>query len=171
MTIAMRNMQANYLNVGTAAQPNYALMGVGFTKLDEKPNAKNKSKKYINDVSETKTITGYDWSAPYESDQIKDQEPIKFIYEIGKYQKVGSDAETDYIIVDLDEPAEGKGTVFNARKINVAIEVNEFGSDDGQMTCKGNLLGKGNMIQGTFDTSTRTFTPKAAGVTPASSKQ
>lgn len=170
MSIAMRNMQANYLNVSPTGQANYALMGVGFTKLDEKPNAKNKSKKYINDVSETKTITGYDWSAPYENDQIKEEEAIKFIYEIGKYQKIGSDAITDYVIVDLDEPISGeKGTVFNARKINVAIEVNEFSSDDGQMTCKGNLLGRGNMIRGSFDTSTRTFTEKA--VQPTVSKQ
>lgn len=167
MTIQMRNMQADYLNVSTDSKPKYAFMGAGFTKLDEKPAAKNKSKKYINDVSATKTITSYDWSKPFEVDQIKEEEAIQFIVNIGKYQKIGSDAETDYISVDLDEPT-GEANTFKARKFEVAIEVSELSSDDGQMTCKGNLLGKGNLVVGTFNTETRTFTEGEAAVSKLS---
>lgn len=157
----MQNMEAHYLNTSTdGSSEKYALMGVGFTKLGEKPAAKSKGKKYICDISETKTITGYEWSTPFETDQIKEEEAIKFIMDIGKYQKIGSAAETYYIKVDMDDPE--SGTSYKARKFKVAIEVDEFGNDDGQLTCKGNLLGKGDMVVGTFDVQARKFTPDSS---------
>ena len=160
MSIKMRNMVADYLNVSTESSEDYALMGAGFTKLDEKPNAKSKGKKYICDSSETKTIVGYEVSFPFESDLIKEEKAVKYIVDIAKNLKIGSDAETDYIKVDLDEKASESETSYKARKFKVAIEVDEISDDEGQMGVKGTLLGKGNPVQGTFDIQTRKFTPE-----------
>lgn len=158
--IRQRRDQANYLNTSKSESPSYALMGVGTKTLDENPSAQTKSRKYICDKSASKSISGYDWNSPFDIDQIREQEAINFIVNVGENQLVGEDAETDYIIVDLDQKEGTTGSSYHARKFDVAVEVASFTNDDGEMGCTGNLLGKGDPIEGTFDTSTKTFTAK-----------
>lgn len=157
MAVRQRRMLANYLEVGET--PVFALMGAGFTELNESPSAQTTSKRYINDKSATQSVTGYEWSTPFTTDQIKEQEVIDFICNIGEKQLTGTDAETRYVMVDLDKLAiEGTLNVFQARMIKVAIEVSDFGDEDGEMTAEGNLLGNGDIVLGTFATLTQTFT-------------
>lgn len=156
--IRQRRMQANYLDLGTAEKPDFQFLGLGTKTLDENPSAQTKSRKYICDKSATKSISGYDWSSSFDIDQIRTQAAINYIVDIGEHQKVGEDAETDYLIVDLDKKNETDGT-YHARKIRIAIEVASFTNDDGEMGCTGNFLGKGDPIEGSFDTKTKTFTP------------
>lgn len=151
-----RRMEANYLNIGTSEAEEYELMGTGYTDLNEKPTAQTKDKRYINMKSKSKSIVGYDWSSEFTADQIPSQKTIKYLLDIGKLQKTGADAETDYVLVDLDEKGTG-ANIFHARKIHVAIEVSDFGNEDGEMTVSGNLLGKSDVVEGFFNTSTKTF--------------
>ena len=103
--IRQRRMQANYLDCGgTNKSPNFSLLGVGAKTLDESPAAQTKSRKYVCDKSATKSISGYDWTTAFEVDQIRDQDALNYIINIGEKQLVGADAETDYVIVDLDQP-------------------------------------------------------------------
>ena len=53
---------------------------------------------------------------------------------------------------------ESGNTSFHARKFNVAIEVASFTNDDGEMGCTGNLLAKGDPVEGVFDINTCEFT-------------
>lgn len=157
--IRKRRQQANYINTAPGEQNAvYSLMGAGFKTLDEKPAAQTKSRRYINDKSTTKSINGYDWSTAFDADQIRSQAAISFILEIAEKQKVGEDAETDYVIVDLDQPITNEENTFHARKIPVAVEVADTPNDDGEMGCSGNLLGQGDFVEGKFNTSTKTFT-------------
>ena len=71
-------------------------------------------------------------------------------------QKTGTDTETEYIIVDLDK--EGKTTGYRARKFMVAIAVDSFGDNDGELGVEGSFLGLSDPIEGNFDTTTKTFT-------------
>lgn len=158
--VRQRRMQANYLNCALVEAAVFALLGVGAKTLDENPSAQTKSRKYVCDKSATKSISGYDWSTAFDIDQIREQEAINFIVNIGEKQLVGEDAETDYVIVDLDQKEGESGTSYHARKFRVAIEVASFTNDDGEMGCTGNFLGKGDPVEGTFDTSTKKFTPK-----------
>lgn len=159
MGIKQRRMQANYLNVGGQSET-YELMGAGFTDLNESPSAQTASKRYVNDKSATKTIVGYDWSTAFTSDMIRSEKAVDFICNIGEKQLTGADAETDYIIVDLDkavtEPS--AANTYEARKFKVAIEVSSFDNNDGEMTVSGNLLGVGDLVLGTFNTETKKFT-------------
>lgn len=156
--IRQRRMQANYLNCGTTDTVAYALMGVGAKTLDENPSAQTKSKKYVCDKSTTKSIGGYDWSTAFDIDQIREQAAINYIINIGEKQLTGEDAETDYVIVDLDQPISENANTYHARHFNIAVEVASFTNDDGDMGCTGNLLGRGDPVEGTFNTSTKTFT-------------
>lgn len=156
-----RIMEASYLNTGTKDAEQYSLMGTGFTSLNEEPSAQTGTKKYINNKSATSSIKGYEWKTPFEAEQIKEEAAVKMIMDVGKLQKTGADAETDYVVVDLDEPVAGAENAFHARKFKVAIEVASFGEDDGDMNVSGNLLGIGDPVEGQFSTSTKAFTATA----------
>lgn len=157
MSVRLRTMEADYLNISTNnSTPQYAFMGVGFTKADESPSAKTTSKQYINQKSAVQTITSYDWKMAIEADQIKEEEVIQFIMNIGRNELVGSGAETDYVKVDLDSQIGSDGT-YAARRRKVAIQVSDFSSKDGEMGLKANFLAKSDIETGTFNTSTRTF--------------
>lgn len=153
MAIRKRKIVADYLKVGKE----FVLMGTGFTELNESPSAKTTSKLYINDKSSTTSITGYETEFGFETDQIRDEKAIDFICDIGELQKTGADAETEYIKVDLDKPAKAENG-FRARKFKVAISIDDFEAKDNEMSAKGKLLGMGDLVLGTFDTTTKTFT-------------
>lgn len=155
--IRQRRNQANYLLV---AENDFELLGVGAKTLDENPTAQTKSKRYVCDKSLRKSISGYDWSTAFDIDQIRSQAAINFIINIGEKQLVGEDAETEYIIVDLDQKDETDGK-YHARKFDIAVEIASFTNDDGDMGCTGNFLGKGDPIEGKFDIKTKTFIPES----------
>ena len=157
--VRQRRVQANYLNTAPGEDnPVFSFLGAGVKNLDDNPSAQTKSRRYINDKSTTKSVIGYDWSAPFDADQIRSQAAIAFLCDIGEKQKIGEDAETQYVIVDLDQPIADKEDTFHARKIDVAIEVASFPNDDGEMGVSGNFLGQGDMIEGEFNTTTKVFT-------------
>ncbi|MBN3421757.1 hypothetical protein [Clostridium botulinum] len=160
MSIRKRKIQANYLEVADA----FELLGTGFTELNESPSAQTTSKRYINQSSASQSITGYEWSTSFSADQIESEKAIEYIRNIGEMQKIGPDTETDYLIVDLDKPAETTG--FRARKIKVAIGIDDFDDNDGELGISGNFLGISDPIEGTFDLSTKEFTE---GFTPKAS--
>lgn len=158
MSIRKRKVQANYLKVGE----NFELLGTGFTELNESPSAQTTSKRYINQASATQSITGYEWTTSFNTDQIVSDTAIEYIREIGEMQKTGAEAETEYIIVDLDKPGTAEGS-YRARKIKVAIAVDSFDDNDGELGISGSFLGQSDPIEGTFLVADKTFTE---GFTP-----
>ena len=153
MAIRKRKIQANYLKVNDT----FELLGTGFTELNESPSAQTTSKRYINQSSASQSVTGYEWSTSFNADQIRSEKAIEYIREIGEMQKTGDDTETEYIIVDLDKPA-AEDSGFRARKINIAIGVDSFDDNDGELGISGSFLGLSDPIEGTFDTSAKSFT-------------
>lgn len=156
--VRQTRLQANYLNVGTKAEPSWAFCGAGFKKLDESPSAQTKSRRYKCDKSASKSITGYDWSTAFEIDQIRTQEAVNFIVNIGELQLTGEEAETEFLIVDLDKPIDSATDTYYTRKFHVAVEVSSFADEDGELTGSGNLLGIGDPVVGKFNTTTLKFT-------------
>lgn len=153
--IRQRRIQANYLKV----EGKFEFLGTGFTDITEKPNANVTKKRYINDASSSQSITSYEWSSDFEADQIKSDKAIKYISDIGELCKTGSDCETEYLIVDLDKKAKTAG--YRARKFNIAIKVDSYDNNDGELQCKGSFLGLGDPVEGTVtiaeDTKEVTF--------------
>lgn len=154
--VIKRHQYADYLNVSESSTPEYVLMGVGFTTLDEEPNAQTESVKYVCDASASSSVVGYETSFPYEAEQIKEERAIDSIYKIGRDHLTGGDAERDYVRVELWDPTETDNE-FKARKFRVSVEVASI-TGENKMTMSGNLNAVGDPIQGTFNTSTKTFT-------------
>ena len=152
MGIRKRSIQANYLKVNDI----FELLGTGFTELNESPSAQTANKRYINQVSATQSITGYEWSISFNTDQIASDKAIEYIRNIGEMLLTGADTETEYIIVDLDKKASEENK-FRARKFKVAIAVDSFDDNDGELGISGTFLGQSDPIEGTFDISTKTF--------------
>ena len=152
MAVRKRKIQANYLKVAEA----FELLGTGFTELNESPSAQTSSKRYINQSSATQSVTGYEWGTSFNADQIVSENAIEYIRNIGEMQLTGGDTETEYVIVDLDQPALTTG--FRARKFMVAIAVDSFDDNDGELGISGNFLGLSDPVLGTFDTTLKTFT-------------
>jgi hypothetical protein len=167
--IAMSYERIGMLNIGTknasggydASGSNFALMGKGFEKIDESTNPNVDEKTYVNDVSSTKTVTGYAPEWAFSGDVIKDNAVITFLRNIGKTQKSGSDATAEFLLYDL-WAVDASGSVV-AQKYNCTVQVDDAGSIEGgsTLTFSGSILGNGSPVQGTFATSTKIFTPTA----------
>lgn len=152
MVIRKRRIQANYLKVGET----FELLGTGFTELNESPSAQTTSKRYINQSSSTQSVTGYEWSTSFNADQIVSEKAIEHIRKIGEMQLTGAETETEYVIVDLDKAAQTAG--YRARQFKVAIAVDSFDDNDGELGISGTFLGQSDPIEGTFKTDEKTFT-------------
>lgn len=152
MAVRKRKVQANYMKVKEA----FELLGTGFTELNESPSAQTTSKRYINQSSSTQSVTGYEWSSGFNTDQIVSDKAIEHIRDIGEMQKTGADTETEYIIVDLDKPGTLEGS-FRARKFKVAIAVDSFDDNDGELAISGSFLGQSDPVEGTFTVAVKTF--------------
>ncbi len=156
-TVVKRHQFADYLNVATAEEPSFVLMGTGFTTLDEEPGAQTETKKYVNEAASSKSVVGYETVFPFESDFIKEQEAIIALYNVGRNHYLGSDAEFEYVRVELWNQSETENE-FEARKFIVSAEISEI-SGENDMQVSGNLNAMGDPINGTFNTTTKTFTP------------
>ena len=150
---------ARYINTEpTTETPEWALLGSGAKTVGDTPAAQTKSRKYINDRSATKSVNSYDWSAPFELDQVAEQAAIDFIYNIGYKELTGSDAETQYLQVYLDKPIAESSGEYEARMRKVAIEVADNPEEDSEFGITGNFLGIGDPVFGKFNVTTKTFT-------------
>lgn len=160
MAKVIRYQIADYMNTASGGgEAVYALMGAGFTSLDENPAAKIDTTAYISDRSASGTVTGYETTFPFNTQLIDDEEAINFIYDVARNQKTGTEAETDYVRAELNREKESGG--YPARKFRVAVEVSSIsGAGTEIMTVAGNLHQVGNFVDGYFDTETKTFTPK-----------
>lgn len=162
MAKVIRNLIADYINVATGGgTAQWALCGRGFTALDENPGAKVDKTAYICDASASGTIVGYENTFRFDTQLIDDEEAIVFFFEIGRNQKVGTEAEVEYIRVDLF--AEPVGGAYPARKFNTAVEIASIaGAATEIVRVTGTLHQVGQIVLGTFNPQTKTFTENAA---------
>lgn len=157
MNKIIRYQIADYLNTGSSGSDNYALMGAGFSALDENPSAQVDKTAYISDRSVSGTIIGYENSFAFDTQLIADDDAIRFIYDIARNQKTGGEAEAEYVRVEVFDN-EG-GTSYPARKFRVAVEVTGItGAATEIMRVAGTLHQVGNFVDGTFDIQSKTFT-------------
>lgn len=150
----MRNQVADYIKVNGQ----YELMGVGFSSLDENPNAKSMSKTYISQTTGTTVVTSYQTEFPYAADMINSEEAVMALYKVGRNHLTGADAMFEYVRVDLFSPVSDQPNAFEARLFIVTNEVsNNAGEGGDPLTLSGTLKCVGDLVLGYFDTSERVF--------------
>lgn len=154
-----RHQIADYLNCSKNGVEDFQLMGTGFNTLDESPGAQTDSKTYINDKSATSYIKSYETVFPFESDMIKNQTTVMELYSIGRDHLTGSEAQREYVRVDLYDPVAGLSDTYKARKFLVSVEVSDCKGGGGEtIVVSGNLNAVGDPKQGYFNTVTKKFT-------------
>ena len=163
--VTKRHDFADYLNIQNTETPKFVLMGTGFTTLDGKPGAQSSKKKYVNEAASSSSITSYETSFPFVSDLIIHQDAVLALYKVGRNHCTGSDAEFQYVRVELWDKASGKDNEFTARLFTVSVEITDISGED-EMAVSGNLNAVGDPVDGTFNTVTQTFTPAAESGTP-----
>lgn len=151
-----RHQIADYLNVGTTEAPVWALMGYGFTTLDEEFGAESESEKYINEASESSSVVSYKTVFPFVSRLIPSEEAVNALYAVGRNHMTGSDAEFEYVRVELWEK-KNEANEFAARKFVVSAELASL-SGEKKQEMEGNLNAVGDPVDGTFNTQTLKFT-------------
>lgn len=155
----MRYQIADYLNVGSSDTEEYALMGVGFNTLDESPSAQTDGKVYISQKAKSNSVQNYEPAFAFDTDLMSDEKPVMALYDIGRNQLTGADAEMDYVRVELFQTA--TENAYPARKFRVAVQVESIEGEGGSnIKVTGSLLAVGDFVDGTFDTQTKTFTAK-----------
>jgi hypothetical protein len=159
-----REQFADFLNTGTLLAPVWSFMGTGFNTLNEQPNAQTEEKTYICDTSSTTAVKGYKPQYPFDTDLMVDGEAetaaIEKLYNTGRNRLTGSDAETEYVRVEMWRPVTvGNTRYFKARKEKVAIVVaNINGAGTETVVVSGNLDCVGNAVDGYWDTVEKKFT-------------
>lgn len=157
--VVQRHQIADYLNIGTSESPNWVLMGVGFTSLNETFGAESESSKYVNEASESSSVTSYKSVFPFEAHLIKSQEAVNALYTVGRNHLVGAEAEFEYCRVELFEGKASAESTYAARKFLVSVETSTLEGDKKQ-SVKGNLNAVGDPVDGYFNTKTPAFTAK-----------
>lgn len=134
-------------------------MGVGFTSLNETFGAESESSKYVNEASESSSVTSYKSVFPFEAHLIKSQEAVNALYTVGRNHLVGAEAEFEYCRVELFEGKASAESTYAARKFLVSVEASSLEGDKKQ-SVKGNLNAVGDPVDGYFNTKTPAFTAK-----------
>lgn len=154
--------EAHYF--GDSAGTTITLGGV-ITELTESSNPEESEKQYIHQKSKVVKVTGFSNEFPITMDMVKGDVVFEDFYNIWYERLTGTDAQRDHYIVNLWEPVEEQGTVvpntYKARKITQTVSITEANGDAGaQKQITGSLKG-GDFVYGTFNVSTKTFTPDA----------
>lgn len=157
MAVAMKYENPVYLNTGTIQSPTWSLLGEGFTSVSDTRNPVVDETTYVNDVSSTKTITGYGAQWDFEGDVIKDNAVIEYLRGIGENELTGADAESEIVTFDLWEVVTNVVTC-NKRTVTVQVDTTGGGAGGEKLSFSGSLLAKGDPVSGTWSTLTNTFT-------------
>ena len=106
----MREKLMHFFNIGTAETPEYALLGDGITSLTEEFNPESNTKQYIHQANGTTSIKSYTPSIGVEKEYIKNEKLQKWMDEKIKLLPVGTEAESDYVRLNVMETPTAEGT-------------------------------------------------------------
>lgn len=159
----MRWMLQEYYGIpGSGSTVTYHYMNKGFTQLDESGEAEvEDGEAYIGDKNATPSINGYNGSWEFETQYIHGDPVCDDIRKIGVEQLTGSDCERKMVSIDLMHPAtDGTDGEYEARLFDIAVETTApQGEPRSVVTMSGTIHQLGDFTKGTFNVTTKTFTP------------
>lgn len=157
----MREKLMHFFNIGSVQTASYVLLGDGITSLTEEFNPESETKQYINQSNGTTNIKSYTPSISVEKEYIKNDDLQAWWDEKVRILPTGSDAEADYVRINVFDTTSTSG-VYKAVKRKCTYQFDSIGGDAGSELMNSMTLGGvGDGIQGTFNVSTKEFTPNA----------
>lgn len=160
MAIVKRAERQHYLNVGTAQNPSWSLIGEGFTEFTESKNATSYSRRYIHEITKRTDVTGYAPTIDYELEVYRDNPVIAKIRQITDRELVGDDAKVDILAVDLFDETTTAG-VYRAIRRPYSVIPDECGEGTDALCYTGTMKAVGDITPGTFVKSSGVFTADA----------
>ncbi len=134
------------------------LIGEGFTDLSESKGPKEYTRKYVNYKTEVTDVIGYAPSYSYTCDVIAGDPVIEEIVKISDNELTGSAAHRNIITVNGWVPGTSSGT-FEAFKRKFAVIPDGKGSGTEALIYSGTFKARGDLIKGSYNAETETFTP------------
>ena len=149
------------LDTNPSGSANYQLVGDGVTELTISYNAQSKTEQYINADSASTDITGYQPNAPVTMVANKGDAIYDYINSLRKTRAVLSECYTHIIMVDmLTSPTAG---AYESQKQPVSIQIDSFGGAAADpLSISFTINFRGEDISGTFNPTTKVFTPTAS---------
>lgn len=153
-----RSKFATFINVTPSASATYQLIGMGVTTGEIGYNAETEEEIYIHQDSGTTDITAYKPTMPVEATAIQGDPVFDFVDKLRIDRAVLGDAVTDIVNVWLYQ--EEQTGAWAAEKQTVAVSIDSFGGEGGKPAkIKYTLNYQGDPVKGTFNPTTKTFTP------------
>lgn len=160
----MRHQVMDFINVGTAETPKWSLMGVGFTGINENPNAQTTTVAYVSSRNATTDTTGYQVSFPFTTRLFVEEEATMKIHYVATNHEIGAGALVEYLQVDVfrnsfDPYVSDYGPdEHRARKFVCAVAVSSISGDGASpVIVDGSLNSQGDFVSGCFDIVKREF--------------
>lgn len=139
------------------ADGKYHLIGEGFTDFSESKGAKEYSRKYVHNKTESTDVVSYSPSYSYSCDVISGDPVVGEIVEITDREELGSKARRDVVTANMWQPGTEPDT-FKAYKRTYAIVPDSKASGTEALVCSGTMKAYGDYTPGVFNTKTETFT-------------
>lgn len=159
MGLVLRYQWESYMDCSsTAGITDFQLIGNGFTTFPESKKPTKYVRKYYGDKTEQTDVVRYSPSMKYSCDVITDDPVIAKIVSITDKEQVGENTKVDIVSVNLWEETSTKG-VYVAYKRTFTIVPDGKGDGTGSMSYTGTMEASGDNVSGTFNRSTKTFTP------------
>jgi hypothetical protein len=153
-----RSLILTYINTTPLTSATYSLLGDGATTGTINMNPKTTEETYIHEDTASISVDSYAPTYPVEMTAISGDTVFEFVDALRKARAVLGDAETD--IVNVWNYESGGPTAAPAEKQTVAIQIDSFGGDGGAPTKINYTINYvGDPTPGTFNTSTKAFTP------------
>ncbi len=153
-----RSQLMTFMNTTPSAAATYSLIGDGVTGGSISYNPQVEEETYIHQDSATITVESYSPKLSLEASAVAGDAVFDFIDALRVARAVLTDAQTD--IVNVWAYESGGPTAYPAEKQNVSIQIDEFGGEGGssvKINYTINFIG--DPIPGTFNASTKAFTP------------
>ena len=157
-----RSKIATFLNTGTADEPEWSLIGLGVAEQTIAYNPTTNDYAWIHENTPTTQLDSYKPTIPNPMSAYSGDEVFEFVDKLRIDRAVGDDAKTDMLIVYLYK-TETTGA-YPAERNNCTVQIDDFGgAGAATATINFTLSLNGDPVKGTFNPTTKEFTPDSEG--------
>lgn len=157
----MREQVRHYIDVSMGSNtPQYELLGDGIESLTENMNPEEETKHYINMSKASNKVKSYQRTFDVDKEDCIEDEVQNWIDTLVDDLPIGESAKTSFVRLRLKEAVTGEAGTYKAIRVPCTVSVASSGGDGGDYVHNSISVKQCDEdIKGTFNVSTKTFTP------------